>query len=833
MQDAISPRRFNAEAYLFGPQLDFVRDTSKYKTAVCSRRAGKTVGCAVSLLDTAMRRPGTVNLYITRSRVNAKRIVWRRMQQLIRDHRLGAEANETESSLRFPNESVIYLVGAKDRDKIEDYRGMPLAKVVLDESQAFPPYFKELVDDVLEPALMDFDGSMELIGTPSPVPVGYFYEACKSKQWSHHEWTVFQNPWIEKQSGKTPQQHLAAVLERRGVTVDDPSIQREWFGRWVLDVDALVFKYDAARNAYRELPKDLDGKWSYVIGIDVGFGDADAVAVLAYNSASPKVWLKTEHVQPKQTISDLIAVVKKEYQDLGPRNVAAVVMDPAGMGQKLIEELAARHGVPCEAAKKADKQGHIELLNDALRTSLFFARPDSRFAADTQLVEWDKDKSKADRRVVSERFHSDICFPAGTLVSTEYGTKPIEEIEAGELIWTRAGLRPVIQSAYTGVKTVMSLLLENGMHLVGTENHPVWSQRGWVRLSDLLASDSVLYCAPWIGQRAATKDAIGRVSVRDSAKGITPNFMQAGGSRPFAREGVGANPKWWSGAARFGGAGRRPLEPVGGNTSSARASICTEPSGSRLMALSRQECISIIETAIPPTTTSPIWNALGDLNISGIIRHTPAKRASASALPVSPRPGMPLRRGTHQKPAGNGIASTAGNPGRTVLSIRTPVSFAERNSRLALEMPRYVGATALLSSDGKAGSMTSTCSARSAAARSSGIATPDQAAAPVHVRAVERRANAVPVYGLSIAGEHEYFANGVLVKNCDAVLYAYVKALAWVHKPKESVPAPGTKEAYEREQRFFFERERQRILEEKAEQQEPFGPASFGDWGIG
>lgn len=67
----------------------------------------------------------------------------------------------------------------------------------------------------------------------------------------------------------------------------------------------------------------------------------------------------------------------------------------------------------------------------------------------------------------------------------------------------------------------------------------------------------------------------------------------------------------------------------------------------------------------------------------------------------------------------------------------------------------------------------------------------------------------------------------------DAALYGWRYCYQYMSKPKEAVPAPGTKEAYEREQRFFFERERQRILEEKAEQQEPFGPASFGDWGIG
>ncbi|MDQ3023242.1 MAG: hypothetical protein M3R04_02475, partial [bacterium] len=73
----------------FDKQLAFVRDTSRFRVAVCSRRAGKTVACAVTLIERAVQFPGTNHLYITLSRINAKRIVWRQLLDLNRGHALG------------------------------------------------------------------------------------------------------------------------------------------------------------------------------------------------------------------------------------------------------------------------------------------------------------------------------------------------------------------------------------------------------------------------------------------------------------------------------------------------------------------------------------------------------------------------------------------------------------------------------------------------------------------------------------------------------------------------------------------------------------------------
>lgn len=385
---------------LFGKQLPFGLDTARFQTACCTRRSGKTVGLLAKLLKKAESTPNSVSLYITLSRINAKRLAWDILKSMNVEHQLGGEANESELCLTLPNGARIYLTGCADMGEVEKFRGLALAIVVIDEAQSFPTLLlQRLIDEVLTPALMDYAGLLVLVGTPGPVPVGYFHAACHSVEWSQHSWTVFDNPHIERKSGHTPQQLLDAELRRRGVTVDDPVIQREWFRQWVSDPNALVFRFDAAINT-RPARKHTE----HVIGLDFGFDDADAIDVLGWSKHVREVDLVHEWVGAHQSITDLCKRVADVYERFQP---LAVVADTGGLGKKIAEELQMRTGIPIEAADKLRKLEHIEWVNDALRTHQLYVPADSRFAQDALLLEWDK--SNPEKPKISDRFHSDTC----------------------------------------------------------------------------------------------------------------------------------------------------------------------------------------------------------------------------------------------------------------------------------------------------------------------------------------------------------------------------------------------------------------------------------------
>ena len=299
---------------------------------------------------------------------------------------------------------MVYASGAKDKSEIEKFRGLALKLCYIDECQSFREYIEELIDDIIEPALLDYNGSLCLIGTPGATPVGYFHDCAEiSDVWSKHKWNFFDNPHIATKSKKTHHELLARVLKRRGVTVDHPSIQREYFGKWEFDSESLLIQYDKIKNHFEQV--NPQHKYNYIMGIDIGFRDSDALSILAYSDTDPTTYLVDELVTPKQGITELVEQIQKLDSQY---HVTKMIMDMGGLGKKIGEELIKRHQIPVEAADKTRKMENIELMNDALRTGRLKAKNNSRFAQESYLVEIDRDKSKPDKIVVSDRFHSDI-----------------------------------------------------------------------------------------------------------------------------------------------------------------------------------------------------------------------------------------------------------------------------------------------------------------------------------------------------------------------------------------------------------------------------------------
>lgn len=390
---------FRLEDVLFGPQLAFVRDAAMFADACCSRQAGKSTGIAAWLLDGPLADGAPPSLYLTRTRKAAKRIIWQPMIDLNRTHDLGYVPNASDLVMKRGDVPLVYVGGVDTKDEIDKWRGTPWGRVAIDEAQALPEHVRDLVENALMPSLMRHRGKIRLIGTPAPVPTGYFYGVTQSPRWSHHAWTMWENPYLPD-----PQATLNEVLATRGMEITHPSVQREWFGRWVLDRDALVVQFDAALNTFDVLP-DCRAPWEYVFGIDLGFDDADAIAVLAFNADDPNVYLVEESVVAKQSISALTDAVAAFVDVYKPQ---AIVWDTGGLGKKVADEVTTRTGIPLKAAEKVRKFEFIALMNDALRTGRLKVRADSQFAADAMLVEWDRDKSTNDRPVISDRYHSDI-----------------------------------------------------------------------------------------------------------------------------------------------------------------------------------------------------------------------------------------------------------------------------------------------------------------------------------------------------------------------------------------------------------------------------------------
>lgn len=387
----------------FPEQDEFVNDEAQFVAALTTRRAGKSTGFARRYYNTMIKYPGCMCPHIGLTRESTKNIMWPILQELDDRYRWGAKFNESNLAMEMPNGSRVQLFGADMKNFIRRLRGIKTPGAGVDEAQEFGEHLQTLVDDILTPATADYiDGWIGLGGTPGPIPRGYFYDITQGGLYGYsvHRWSIYNNPFMPDPKG-----FVEKLKARQGWDEKHPTLLREYKGLWVLDTESLLIKYSEEKNHYDNLPQLATGSYIHILGVDLGFRDSDALAVLAWHPGSPNIYLVEEVVTQGQDITQLsnqIEVMIKKY------DIAKIIMDEGALGKKIAEEIRRRKHIPVQPAEKSRKMENVAFLNDYLRLGKFRAKSSSRFASDSMQVQIDYEKTTPDRIVVKKGFHSDI-----------------------------------------------------------------------------------------------------------------------------------------------------------------------------------------------------------------------------------------------------------------------------------------------------------------------------------------------------------------------------------------------------------------------------------------
>jgi hypothetical protein len=328
--------------------------------------------------------------------------MWDVLKEIDEKYKLGCVFKESTLTVTHPNGSKLMLYGADMANFIRRLKGQKSPGIGIDEAQDFGGHLESLINDVLTPMLVDYkDSWLAVVGTPGPVPQGRYFETTNNKRFGYsvHKWTLLDNPHIPE-----PQKFIDDLILKNQWEPNHPTLMREWYNNWVLDVDALWIRYKAEVNHYTQLPPNVR-KWNYILGIDIGFKDADALAVLAWSEEDDCTYLVEELITAKQDITSLIQQIEGMIKKYDPYKT---VIDQGGLGLKIAEEMRRRHAVPVEAADKKLKAENVGILNDQLRIGKFKAKSASRFAQDSYLIQIDWVHSTPDKIVIKKDPHSDI-----------------------------------------------------------------------------------------------------------------------------------------------------------------------------------------------------------------------------------------------------------------------------------------------------------------------------------------------------------------------------------------------------------------------------------------
>jgi len=403
---------------LFSQQVKFIQDPRKLKAALCSRRAGKSHMAGCYVIAEALKHPKSTVPYVALTRGHAKRIMWKTLLDLTRPY--NPQVNLTELRITLSNGSDIVLAGANDEATAEVFRGQKFPLVVLDECASFRGHFREMVEEVIEPALIDMNGTLAMIGTPSAACRGLFFDATTqpTSPYSLHRWTILDNPFIPH-----AKEWLAERMAERKWTQDTPAYRREWLGEWVASTDSQVYAFSRDKNIAKGIPNKLD----YVLGIDLGYDDETAFVVVGYRSDSPHMYMVESYAKSEMTITDIV----RKIDDLTTRyrSFTRIVADTGGLGKQIAAEIRKRYGVPVFPAEKTQKAEFIQLLNDDLRSGKILVNPaEINFIEEITALQWDEEKEG--RFIEDPRFANHRCdaFLYAWRESCHYLAKPPDPI---------------------------------------------------------------------------------------------------------------------------------------------------------------------------------------------------------------------------------------------------------------------------------------------------------------------------------------------------------------------------------------------------------------------
>ncbi len=688
----------------------------------CSRQAGKSTTTAALALHRATYTPGSLVLLISPS-LRQSGELFRKVLDFVGKLPIQPELREENvHSLRLANGSrIVSLPSSKDT-----IRGFSAVSLIIADESA---YIDDEIITAVRPMLAVSGGQLIMMSTPNGRR-GHFFEAWEreGEAWDRIKITAWEVPRISR-----------AFLDAEKASMGERFAQ-EYEGEFINATTGRVYSgFDEKRDVTASVPPG--GAWTYLFGMDVGIVDRCAVTVLGWQKNSRVVYA-IESYKLTAGPTEFAEEIRRLEQKYKPHQM---VLDTGGMGKAFEWEMRSRYNLPVVAADKHAKVAYISLLNDALRTGLIRV---VQSTCKDLIQEWIElpwaaalEERSENKQKEAEGFDNH-CFIAGTLIETDRGSIPIEQIAKGDMVHTRQGLQEVTFATPTRFAEIWKLETEQGRELYGTATHPVLTERGFVHLQSLTPCDTLL---AW-----ANTDLPKQLSSKTSSTGDIQSL-------------------------RYGLCASTTAVPLGNSY--------TEQSGPAFTdVLSLKNTISITSTETRSIMTRSTWKQSQRANI---YESTPWSRIGWRSLGERLRSlfNTPLH-GTGRRPAESGTLRTAPFLGR----IERIIHFAAKSVRRIFSprsLPQACAAVPVMPKNGEIQGWTMKPETANSAARPfERTSTESLSFARDRVMRITPTQNVELVYNLSVADVHEYFANGILVSNCsDATLYGWRAALAFLERP--------------------------------------------------
>lgn len=323
-------------------QARLLRSKSRRILVNCTRQWGKSTTASRKALHGALFEPPGLTLLVSPS-LRQSGELFRKVEAAIdalpRGYVQITEHNRTSITLK-NGSRIVSLPASKDT-----IRGFSAPRRIIEDESA---YVSDALYASVRPMLAASDGQYIAMSSPNGRR-GHFFEG----------WTKGSDA-IEriKVHAKDCPRITAEFLESERRSMGRDLFAQEYGCEFIDGAQGLVYRPNED-TVVSSLPK---GDWSFIVGVDFGIVDLNAVAVLATRPGD-RVTYVVEAYKKRATPSEMVAELVRVQERYHP---VLIVGDLGGMGKAFAAEAEARYQVPIEPADKNNKLGFIRLLNAAL-----------------------------------------------------------------------------------------------------------------------------------------------------------------------------------------------------------------------------------------------------------------------------------------------------------------------------------------------------------------------------------------------------------------------------------------------------------------------------------
>ena len=287
-------------------------DKHRFSVLCCHRRFGKTVMLINHLIKSCMTNNNHQPrfAYIAPTYSQAKKIAWDYLKHYTKNLP-NTKYNETELRADFFNGSRIQLLSSENPDSI---RGIYLDGAVIDEASQVS---RELVDEVIRPALSDRKGWLSLCSTPKGMN-NIFYDLYLKAQ-SEKDWFLYTARASETKL--VDDEELKAALSVMGQATYNQEFECSFIGNVKGSIyGELITKLENEKRIAR-VPHDP----SYPVNTAWDLGYNDSTAILFYQNVGHAINIIDSYENNNKAFPHYAQILKeKDYtygEHIGPHDL--------------------------------------------------------------------------------------------------------------------------------------------------------------------------------------------------------------------------------------------------------------------------------------------------------------------------------------------------------------------------------------------------------------------------------------------------------------------------------------------------------------------------------